>query len=224
MKKNPSIHYICIGASNPEIIRTIRVIEKQHPQYKCEGFIDRDPAKQDIPFYGYPVYDDKKYLRKFIEKGYFFCNMIASNTPDKYLSSLALIRMGGKLINLVHPDVNLDMVHMGTGNYIQERVVLQAEVSIGDDCCIQAGTFIGHQGTIGNTVLIAPGCTIASFAVIEEGVYIGAGVTSIPRVKIGKWSIIGAGTVLIHDVPPYSVVVGNPGRIIHEVDKKIKRE
>ena len=38
-----------------------------------------------------------------------------------------------------------------------------------------------------------------------------------PRVNIGKFSIIGAGTVIINDIPPYSVVVGNPGKIIKTV-------
>ena len=48
----------------------------------------------------------------------------------------------------------------------------------------------------------------------------GTGVTTLPRLSIGKWSIIGAGSVVIHDVPPYSVVVGNPAKVIRNVEKK----
>ena len=47
-----------------------------------------------------------------------------------------------------------------------------------------------------------------------EGTHIGAGATIIPNLKIGKWATIGAGAVVIKDVPDYAVVVGNPGRII----------
>ncbi|MEM5872190.1 MAG: sugar O-acetyltransferase, partial [Candidatus Aenigmatarchaeota archaeon] len=42
----------------------------------------------------------------------------------------------------------------------------------------------------------------------------------IPRVTIGDWSIIGAGTTVIKDVPPFSVVVGNPGKVIKTIDEK----
>ena len=55
---------------------------------------------------------------------------------------------------------------------------------------------------------------------IEDGVFIGTGVTITPRVKIGKWSVIGAGSVILKDVPPYTVVVGNPQRIIKSLEKK----
>jgi acetyltransferase-like isoleucine patch superfamily enzyme len=43
-----------------------------------------------------------------------------------------------------------------------------------------------------------------------------------PRIKIGKWSVIGAGSVVIRDVPPYTVVAGNPARIIKTIEPKYK--
>jgi acetyltransferase EpsM len=49
---------------------------------------------------------------------------------------------------------------------------------------------------------------------VGEGSQVGIGATVIQGIKIGKWSVIGAGAVIISDVPDYSVVVGNPGRII----------
>ena len=42
-------------------------------------------------------------------------------------------------------------------------------------------------------------------------------------VIIGEYAIIGSGAVVTKDVPPYSMVVGNPGKIIGKVDKKGKR-
>jgi acetyltransferase EpsM len=45
-------------------------------------------------------------------------------------------------------------------------------------------------------------------------VLIGIGAILIPGITIGKWVTIGAGTVVLSDVPDYAVVVGNPGKII----------
>ena len=49
---------------------------------------------------------------------------------------------------------------------------------------------------------------------VGEGTQIGIGASVIQGVKIGKWAMIGAGSVIISDVPDFAVVVGNPGKII----------
>ena len=49
---------------------------------------------------------------------------------------------------------------------------------------------------------------------IGDKVWIGGGVTILPGVTIGDNSVIGAGSVVTKDIPPYSVVVGNPAQII----------
>ena len=53
--------------------------------------------------------------------------------------------------------------------------------------------------------------------VIGENVWIGDKATILPGVSIGDGSVIGANAVVTKDVPPYSVVVGNPARIINKV-------
>jgi acetyltransferase-like isoleucine patch superfamily enzyme len=49
---------------------------------------------------------------------------------------------------------------------------------------------------------------------VGEGTHIGAGAVVIPSIRIGKWCTIGAGTVVIRDIPDYATAVGNPARII----------
>lgn len=55
---------------------------------------------------------------------------------------------------------------------------------------------------------------------ICEGAWIGANVTILPGIRIGKHAVIGAGSVITHDVDDYQVVVGNPARAIKELDPK----
>ena len=54
---------------------------------------------------------------------------------------------------------------------------------------------------------------------IGKSVSIGANATIVCGITIGEYSLIGAGAVVTKDIPPYSLVVGNPGRIIGKVDK-----
>ena len=55
---------------------------------------------------------------------------------------------------------------------------------------------------------------------VKKSASIGANATIVCGVTIGEYAIIGAGAVVTKDVPPYSLVIGNPARIVGKVDKK----
>ncbi|MDE5771797.1 MAG: galactoside O-acetyltransferase [Ruminococcus sp.] len=55
---------------------------------------------------------------------------------------------------------------------------------------------------------------------IKEGAWIGAGATILPGVCVGKYAVVGAGSVVTKDVPDYAVVVGNPSKVIKILDEK----
>ena len=89
--------------------------------------------------------------------------------------------------------------------------------------------------TIGNNVFIAPkvnlvtlnhsfdpanrSATISKPIVIEDGVWIGIGATVLQGVTIGKNSIVGANSVVTRDVPPNTVVAGNPAKFVKKIDE-----
>ena len=55
---------------------------------------------------------------------------------------------------------------------------------------------------------------------VEEGVSIGANATILPGVRLGKYCMVGAGSVVTKDVKPFTLVAGNPARIIGLVDEE----
>ena len=59
---------------------------------------------------------------------------------------------------------------------------------------------------------------------IEEDCWIGGNVTILPGVRVGKGSVVGAASVVTKDVPPYTVVAGNPARRIRDVPRNTKAE
>lgn len=81
---------------------------------------------------------------------------------------------------------------------------------------ISPGTIIGRNVSLRqNTTIGAKGFQGAEKSpVIEDDVTIGPNVCIIGDITIGKGATIGAGAVVVKDVPPYSVVVGNPARVI----------
>jgi acetyltransferase-like isoleucine patch superfamily enzyme len=86
-------------------------------------------------------------------------------------------------------------------------------VKIGDDVLIAAHCCITSQGHDTSCELLRERVTYKE-VVIEDNVWLGYNVTVLPGVTIGKGSVIGAGSVVTSDIPPYSIAVGNPAKVI----------
>ena len=57
---------------------------------------------------------------------------------------------------------------------------------------------------------------------IGHDTWLGAGVIVLPGITIGEMCVIGAGSVVTKDIPPYSIAVGNPARVIKSVKEKMR--
>lgn len=95
---------------------------------------------------------------------------------------------------------NCMIFHGAHGSVVNGRTI------IGDDVVLRQNTTIGSKSFTTNESDTAP--------TIEDRVQIGPNVCIIGNITIGHDSQIGAGAVAVKDVPPYSVVVGNPGRVV----------
>lgn len=204
---------LLIGANNPETIRMIRAVNRVSP-VNFIGFIDNDPLKKGIDFYGLPVHGGFECLSAFDPESVAFVNLITRDCATRFETSRSVSSMGFEFVNLMHPSVDLSLVKIGKGNYVQEGVILQAEVELGHNSSIHMGSLIGHESKIGSSVFVAHGVVMSGCVIVHDGAFIGAGATILPRITIGRWSVIGAGAVITRDVEPGAVVVGNPGRVI----------
>jgi acetyltransferase-like isoleucine patch superfamily enzyme len=104
---------------------------------------------------------------------------------------------------------------------------------IGNHVKIHSLCYVSQYTVIEDDVFLAPGVMIANDLhpgcghssecmrgpVIKRGAQIGVNVTLLPFITIGERAVIGSGTVVVTDVPPRSVVVGNPGRVIKTIDE-----
>jgi putative colanic acid biosynthesis acetyltransferase WcaB len=92
--------------------------------------------------------------------------------------------------------------------YHGQALVVHEGTVIGADCTLRQST------TIGNKTL--PDGSAGACPVIGDGVDIGANAVVLGAIKIGDRAVIGAGSVVVKDVPPGAVVAGNPARIIRQ--------
>jgi len=100
------------------------------------------------------------------------------------------------------------------GTVVMAGAVINPSARIGRHCIVNTSASIDHDCVLEDYVHISPNATLSGDVHVGEGTHIGSGAVSIQGIRIGKWCTIGAGTVIIKDIPDYATVVGNPARII----------
>ncbi len=196
----------------------IRAVQKTSPNIEFAGFLDNDASRQSSTFHGMPVLGGLELVPKLAQSGVGFVNLITGSTRSRYETTRQIVLDGGSLTNFIHPSIDLTMTQLGCGNYLQEAVILQAEVSVGDNSSIHMGAVVGHESKIGHSVFVAHAVSISGCCEVGDGTFIGTNATILPRVRIGKWVTIGAGAVVTKDIPDRAVAVGNPARVLRFAD------
>lgn len=118
-------------------------------------------------------------------------------------------------------DCNIcDNVFVENEVVIGDRVTVKCGVAIWDGVRLEDDVFIGPAVTFANDVFPRSNVRRAELAltVVRRGASLGASCTVLPGVTIGVEAMVGAGSVVTHDVPPFAIVVGNPARIVGYVD------
>ena len=111
---------------------------------------------------------------------------------------------------------------------ITDRCIISAanRIEIGNGCLLGRDTFItdnSHGENISiNELNISPherNIFSKGTVIIGDNVWTGKNVCIMPNVKIGNGAIIGANSVVTHNIPPYSVAVGSPAKVIKTIEK-----
>jgi len=94
-----------------------------------------------------------------------------------------------------------------------QRGIFGEWTEIGDEVFVDSHVHIGHGAILGDRVTIAAGAVLAGFVTLGADAWIGINTSVRQFVSIGEGSFVGAGAVVLDDVAPWDVVVGNPAKV-----------
>jgi len=102
----------------------------------------------------------------------------------------------------------------GVGVFVNVGTVLGAGSTFGDFVHINRGACIGHHVLVSAFASVGPGAVLAGEVTIGAGAVVAGGAVVLPKVSIGANSVVAAGAVVTREVPPHSIVAGNPASVI----------
>jgi len=128
--------------------------------------------------------------------------------------------------------VNIFGCKIGKDCKIAAFVEIQKDVKIGDKCAIEAFTFIPSGVTIEDEVFIGPHVCFTNDlkpravnpgwktipTIVKKGASIGAGSVILCGITIGENAMVAAASVVTKDVPPNTLVSGNPAKVVKKID------
>lgn len=217
-KTNPLLKEVVLLGGGGHARVVIETAQKYCRQYRIIGITEEDRSLIGHEISGIPVMGDDSILPELYVKGLKYAFIAVGVTKNQELRNKLqkkITTIGFESINIIHgKSIRSEDIEIGTGNIIMAGCIINTGTSIGSNCIINTGSIIEHGCRIGDNVHIAPGAVLSGGVAVEENSMIGAGAVVIQNVTIGRNSIIGAGSTVILDIPPDSIAVGVPARVI----------
>lgn len=210
---------IILGGSGIGMIAS-SIIDKR-PDLELIGFLnDVEPVGTEIGYYKkIKVVGRTDDLFDYLEDDntFVFVAYIGMTKEKEVYEKLVKLNIPlDKFISLFDPTAIIphDYCSIGNGVLFSPLTQLSPDTTIGDNCIFLPNSFVGHNSTLERFVSVANNATVGGTVHVGKGVHIGSNATIREKIKIGGFSIIGMGAVVLNDVPPNSVVVGNPAKVI----------
>lgn len=208
------LYIIGSGGFGREVLWLAERINKYEKVWNIEGFIDDDESRQGMIINGYPVIGQCEFLKKMKEDVWTVIAIGAAEAKKNVCKKILGYRHV-HFATLIDPSVNIsEKVSIGEGSIICAGTIITVNVKIGKHVIINLDCTIGHDSILNDYVTVYPGSHISGNVVIGEEVELGTGMQIIQGKRIGKQSIIGAGAVVVKDIPQRCTAVGNPAGVI----------
>jgi sugar O-acyltransferase (sialic acid O-acetyltransferase NeuD family) len=201
------------GGFGMEVAWLIEDINRVMPTWNLIGFIDEDEKKWGQKRYGYPVIGGPSVLERLPSPHAMAVAIGDSNQRRSVVERLRPLNL--EFPALIHPSVIMSRtVTIAEGVVVAAGSVLTVEIEIGPHTHLNLDCTVGHGAVVGEYSTLFPSVNVSGDVELGHATSIGTGAAIIQSIKIGANTVVGAGAVVVRDLPDNVVAVGNPARVI----------
>ncbi|MBC6697790.1 NeuD/PglB/VioB family sugar acetyltransferase [Hymenobacter sp. BT190] len=180
-------------------------------------FDDVTPDLEPQLFGRYPVLRSLDEVSKLFERDPTFVLGLGGGRLRKILAQ-KITALGGVLTSVIAATAQIGRydVKLGAGLNVMHHALISNATQIGEGTLVNANAAVHHNAIVGKYCEISPGARVLGGCLLHDLVLVGANATILPRLVIGEGASIGAGAVVIQDVPAGATVVGVPGKVVRQ--------
>jgi sugar O-acyltransferase (sialic acid O-acetyltransferase NeuD family) len=202
------------GGLGREVAWLVTDINRFNPEWKFLGFVDDGVSGLTVE--EYPILGPISHLFEMNPRPFAVIAIADCQARFRILGKME--QEGLQMATLIHPSVQMsDFVSIGSGSIICAGSTITTNVTLGKACIVNPNGFVGHDTVLSNCVSMMPAANVAGEVFVGTGCCFGMNSCVINRTRIGEWSVIGAGATVTEDIPPYSLAVGVPARVVRKL-------
>lgn len=183
-------------------------------EYEIAGYLDNlNPDRKGEKFGGATVLGGEETLNDLFESGLRNIIFAFANGPAKLKLAEVVKGKGFQLISAVHPSASVARsATIGAGTVIRAQAAMGPQTRVGENCILGYGVTVSHDCTIGDGVHISSGAHIAGGTRIGRNAWIAVGANIIDNRIVGENTTVGAGSVVVKDLPDNVIAYGSPAK------------
>lgn len=211
---------IIFGASGfgREVAWAVERINKVSSTWNLLGFMDDADDIQETEINGYKVLGKTDDVGDYPD-AYFVVAVGASRIREKIVTNMKVVNPSIKFGTIIDPSVEIsDFVTIGDGTIICAHTIITVNIDIGSHVIINLDCTIGHDAILEDFVTLYPSVNVSGITNIGHAVELGTGMQIIQGKTVGDYSIVGAGAVVVKDIPARCTAVGSPAKPIKYLD------
>jgi sugar O-acyltransferase (sialic acid O-acetyltransferase NeuD family) len=196
-----------LGPHVREMAEIVERINAVSPTWELLGYITEDSSLTGQDWNGYPVLGGPEAVKRY--PGALF-------SPESEWHRLDAVPRE-RYATLIDPTTFVSRsAKIGRGCVVYPNGFIGFRAHLGDFVFCLGGCTINHDNVLGERVMLASRVTLAGGVTIAERAYLGQGCNVRQNLRIGTRCLVGMGSVVVKDVAPHTVVVGNPARPISQ--------
>ena len=207
---------IIFGASGfgREVAWAVERLNKVTPTWNLLGFMDDADDIQGTEINGYKVLGKTADVSNYPD-AYYVVAVGASRTREKIVSNMKTVNPSIKFGTVIDPSVEMsERVTIGEGTIICAHTIITVNIEIGSHVIINLDCTVGHDAVLQDFVTLYPSVNVSGITNIGHAVELGTGMQIIQGKTVGDYSIVGAGAVVVKDIPAKCTAVGSPAKPI----------